>query len=326
MDIFSNYKNIIEKALDRNAPSTTLNESLGYPRSRYELRMFSDDKSSLSLSSTSNLQKITTEMGVVPIQDQQVGHHPDFVHLKGTKNTENHYILSAFIDIRNSTSLFRRYDNETIFIITNTIQLAAIAICTQFGGFIHRLQGDGLFVYFGRKGLPEKDATNHALTALSLFTYFVKSELRELFESRGIEAINTTIGADLGFKKDVLWAMAGIGDMSEITTYSLHTSLASKMQGYAKANQIIVGDNVKKIADFEDFFDVVPDKRYIFKDEAKRFYYTQYIFKSNNYLKSIKDIVTSPTTGRIQFKPKTLSISNTSALKSLAKVNKPYRL
>ncbi len=327
MNIFSNYKNIIEKALDRNDLSKAQESiGLGYPSNRYGLKMFSEDKSLLSLSSVNELQKITNNVKVIPVEEQIVGHHPDFVHLKGTNKTENHYILSTFIDIRNSTSLFRRYDNETIFIITNTIQLAAIAVCTQFGGFIHRLQGDGLFVYFGRKDLNEKDATTHALTALSLFTYFVTNELRELFESKGIEPIHTTIGADLGFKKDVLWAMAGIGNTSEITTYSLHTSLASKMQGYAKANQIIVGDNVKKMEDSEEFFDVVPEKRYIFKDEDKGFYYTQYIFKSNKYLKSIEHIVTSPSTGKIQFKPQTLSISNTSALKDIAKVNKPYRI
>ncbi len=327
MNIFSNYTNIIEKALDRN-DLYKAEESIGlaYPNYRYELKTFSKDKSSLTLSSISDLQQITTKMGVVPIQNQQVGHHPDFIHLKGTKDTENHYILSAFIDIKNSTGLFRRYDNETIYMITNTIQLAAIAICVEFGGFIHRLQGDGVFVYFGRKGLSEKDATIHTLTALSLFTYFVQNDLKKLFESRGIEAIHTTIGADLGFKKDVLWAMAGIGDMSEITTYSLHTSLASKMQRYAKANQIIVGNNVKSIVDFEDFFEVVPDKRYIFQDTARKFYYTQYIFKAIQYIKSRNYIVTSPL-GKIQLKPQTPQFPlDTNPLRNIAKVNKPYRL
>ncbi len=327
MNIFSNYKNIIEKALDQNDLSKAQESiGLGFPLNRYELKMFSEDKSSLSLSSVNELQKMTNNVNIIPMEEQIVGHHPDFRYLKGTKNTENHYILSAFIDIRNSTSLFRRYDNETIFIITNTIQLAAIAICTQFGGFIHRLQGDGLFVYFGRKGLSEEDATNHALIALSLFTYFVKNELKELFESRGIEAIHTTIGVDLGFYKDVLWAMAGIGDTSEITTYSLHTSLASKMQGYAKSNQIIVGHNVKEIVDCDDFFEVVPEKRYIFQDPRKNFNYTQYIFKSIRFIKSREYMVTSPS-GQIHFKPQTTQhYLNTISLKDVAKVNKPYRL
>ena len=266
-------------------------------------------------------------MGVIPIQNQKVGQHPDFIHLKGTNNTEKHYILSAFIDVRKSTSLFKRYNEETVYMITNTVQLAAIAVCSLFGGFIHRLQGDGVFVYFGRKGLSEKKATEHALTALGLFTYFVKNDLQHIFESRGIETIHTTIGADLGFDKDVLWAMAGIENMSEITTYSLHTSLASKMQGSAKANQIVIGDNIKNIIGLEnDLFEVVKEKRYIFQNPEKRFYYTQYIFKWMKFLKGLDYMVTS-NTGKMQIKPQlTVPVGiNTNSLGQTANVNKPYR-
>ena len=329
MNIFSNYKNVIEKALDRNNSSTFLNESkgLGYPNSRYELKTFSHDKSALTLSSINDLQKITSEMGVIPISNQQVGHHPDFIHLKGTNDTEKHYILSTFIDIRKSTNLFKRYDEETIYMITNTVQLAAIAICSLFGGFIHRLQGDGVFIYFGRKGLSEKMATEHALTALSLFTHFIKTDLKQLFDQRGIETIHTTIGADLGFNSDVLWAMAGIGETSEITTYSLHTSLASKMQGYARANQIVIGNNIKDVINLENsLYEVVPEKRYIFENQNINFYYTQYIFKWMKYLKGLRHIATS-VTGKIDLKPQhttSLGIINTDSIRKIASTNKPY--
>lgn len=324
MDIFYNYKNIIEKALDNNSLSKAMNESKEFG---YELEVFNKEKTSLSLSSFTNLQEIASKMGVIPIGGQQVGHHPDFLHLKGTNDTEKHYILSTFIDVRKSTHLFKRYNEKTVYMITNTIQLAAIAVCSLFGGFIHRLQGDGLFVYFGRKGLSQKKATEHALTALSLFTYFVKNDLQQIFERRGIETIHTTIGADLGFDKDVLWAMAGTENTSEITTYSLHTSLASKMQGSAKANQIIVGENIKNIVELDnDVFEVVGEKRYIFQDPDKSFYYTQYIFNWMKFLKSLKDIAIS-TSGKMQIKPQTVlpvKINNDS-LRHIAKVNKPYR-
>src|SRR5690606_523932 len=144
------------------------------------------------------------------------------------------YIVSVFIDISNSTSLFREYEPETILIITNTIQRAAIHTCVTFGGYVHRLEGDGLFVYFGGKGIDKKDATIKAITAASMFTYFVKNDLKKIFDHEGIEDISTKIGMDFGDDDKVLWAKAGIGDCSEITTYSLHTSLASKMQKWAK--------------------------------------------------------------------------------------------
>src|SRR5690606_12612817 len=119
---------------------------------------------------------------------------------------------------------FREYDLETITVITNTIQRAAIHTCVALGGYIHRLQGDGVFVYFGGKGIDKKDANIKAITATSMFTYFVKNDLKKIFDQDGIEDISTRIGIDFGDDENVIWAKAGIGDCSEITTYSLHTN------------------------------------------------------------------------------------------------------
>lgn len=334
MDIFSNYTGIIKKALDHNDLSKSMNESygLGHPTSRYELRTFNDEKSNLTLSSRNDLDSVALKMGVTPILNQKIGHHPDFSHLKHTTNTEKHYIVSAFIDIRKSTNLYKRYDEETIYMITNTIQLAAIAACSIFGGFIQRIQGDGIFVYFGKKGLDKSKANEHALTAVSLFTYFMKNDLKKIFEEKGIETIHTTIGVDFGDDDKVLWAMAGINDTSEIATYSLHTNLASKMQGYARANQIVTGQYVKDKALLDsELYEVVPEKRYIFENPSKSFYYTQYIFNWLKYLKSLNYIATS-STGQLIFKPQDnslttfgVSISNGyDSLKETASLSKPY--
>ena len=83
--------------------------------------------------------------------NQQLGLHPDFEHLKGTDIIEEHYIVSSFIDIKGSTNLFKKFDKQTVFLITNTILKAGIHTMLIFGGYVHRLQGDGLFVYFGDK-------------------------------------------------------------------------------------------------------------------------------------------------------------------------------
>jgi adenylate cyclase len=226
--------------------------------------------------------------------DQKLGEHPHFKHLKETNQTEKHYIVSVFIDIKGSTNLFKEYDLETIAIITNTIQRAAIHTCVAFGGYIHRLQGDGVFVYFGGKGIDKKDANLKAITASSMFTYFVKNDLKKIFDQDGIEDISTRIGIDFGDDEKVIWAKAGIGECCEITTYSLPTNLASKMQSHAKANGIIVGEYVKnKILLNDDLFSLVADsdgkvtRRYIFEDRKHGFLYTQYEFNWSKYLKSL---------------------------------------
>lgn len=325
MNSFNQYKNVIERAL--NSKSGSINESyvgLSYPSKKvFSFNEYKTNKSQLKIAD--DLVNLANKMGAIPIENQIIGHHPDFSHLKHTDGTENHYIISAFIDIKGSTNLFKKYDNETIMIITNAIQLSAISVCKLFGGFVHRLQGDGLFVYFGGKNVEKKQAVNHCLTAVSLFTYFVKNDLKNLFEAKGIEKIYTKIGIDFGDDEEVLWSMAGIDNSSEITTCSLHTSLAAKMQVYAQSNEIIVGQNIKSRAGLkDDFFNIIDEtSRYIYKIPEINFFYTQYKFDWFNFLKSLEYIAVSMN-GNLDFRIAPSIISNIIPLRELASSNKPW--
>ncbi|RYZ21833.1 MAG: adenylate/guanylate cyclase domain-containing protein [Chitinophagaceae bacterium] len=239
---------------------------------------------------------LTLQSVILPqnASEARIGEHPDFRHLKGTDNTSYHYITSVFIDIKGSTSLNDKYDLDTIYLITNTVQSAAIHVCLIFGGHIQRLQGDGVFVYFGGKNITHKDAVTNAVSAASLFTYFVKNDLQSIFEEEGVENICTRTGIDFGDDDQVLWANFGVGECTELTTLSLHTSLAAKMQSYAPKNGIVLGQNVKDKLDVEEnLFDYVRNskgeitQRYIYIGKAKGLYYTQYKFDWQKFLKNL---------------------------------------
>ncbi len=224
----------------------------------------------------------------------QIGLHPDFKHLKGTDDQEYHYIVSVFIDIKGSTNLNDSYELPVIYNITNTVQSAAIHVCLLLGGHIQRLQGDGVFAYFGGKSVTKAEAVKRAVTATSMFTYFVKNDLQRVFEEEGVENISTRTGIDFGDDDEVLWGNFGVGQCIELTTLSLHTSLAPKMQSHASKNGIVVGQNVKdQLMIDEKFFDLVRNsngevtERYIYVGRKKGIYYTQYRFDWFNYLKSL---------------------------------------
>lgn len=241
-----------------------------------------------------NAQPLSTILSPHYLNDAKIGLHPDFIHLKGTSETEEHYIVSVFIDIKGSTDLFKEYDKVDVYRITNTIQSAAIHTCLALGGHIQRLHGDGVFAYFGGKNKTKEDATHDALVACSMFTYFVKNDLKNVFLEEGVEDIRTRIGVDFGDDDDVLWANFGLLDVNELTTISLHTSLASKMQAHAKPNGIVVGQNVRDKLTLDDsFYDLVRDsygevkKRYIFSNPKDNFYYTQYCFDWYKFLKTL---------------------------------------
>jgi adenylate cyclase len=229
------------------------------------------------------------------------GDHPEFAHLKNG-GKEYHYAVSMFIDIQGSTNLNKKYDLEQIHLIKNTVLNAAIQTCAIFDGHIQRLQGDGLFVYFVRKGLAKKEAIRGAVNAASFFSYFIKYELKKVFEQEGIENIKTRIGIDFGDDDKVLWAPYGFGKCQELTTTSLHTDLAAKLQSCASPNCIMVGDNIKSNVDLlEEYYKrkteansstVDESMRYVFKDDINKFYYSQWEFQWMKYLKEFPFIGT----------------------------------
>lgn len=100
------------------------------------------------------------------------------------------------------------------------------------------------FYLFWKKGFRGEKSYITCTNSIKPIYVFYKNEVKILFEQKGLDPIYTRIGVDFGGMDDVLWAMAGVDNISEIATYSLYTSLASKMQGYAKSNQIIIGKNI----------------------------------------------------------------------------------
>lgn len=285
--------NRLEKSLTMSDVFSNLNTSI-QPKLR-QAKMLTEQR---LFSQTQHLNLPLLNNIATGMANSKIGIHPDFGHLKDTDKTENHYIVSVFIDIMGSTNLFKKYKLEEIFVITNTIQCAAIHTCLRFGGHVQRLQGDGVFAYFGGKTTNRKFAIEMSLLACSMFTYFVKNDLRNVFESDGIEDIKTRIGIDFGDDDKVLWANFGMLDVSELTTLSLHTSLASKMQAYAKPNGIVIGKNVVEKSSLDSsFYDYVRnskdevEKYYIFEDVKNNFRYSQHEFKWFNFLKKLPYII-----------------------------------
>lgn len=140
-----------------------------------------------------SLEEFSSMTGMIPNFSQKLGSHPDFSSLKGNSSIENHYIVSMFIDIKGSTNLFKKYHPALVFYISNTIQKVAIHTSLIFGAYVQRLHGDGLFVYFGGKRIAKEVAVQRALQCASVYSYFIKNDLKNLFNEAGIETIYTRV-------------------------------------------------------------------------------------------------------------------------------------
>lgn len=229
-----------------------------------------------------SLREIADMFSIKEIKAPTCGAHPDFKHLKLTGKTENHWIVSMFMDVKGSTNFHHKYDLEQIQEIIQTIVTASIDTIGLFGGHVQRMQYDGVFAYFGGKGKNKLEAIKNAINTATLFSQFIQHELE--FNDPDIGNVYTRVGIDFGDNNDVMWCVFGTDSCYEITTNSLHTSLAVKMQSHAKNNGIVIGKNIKDhLTDLSKYMRLVEDKPYIFQN-AKIGLYGQYSFAWEEYL------------------------------------------
>lgn len=223
-----------------------------------------------------------------------IGVHPDFEDLLETES-RNQYICSVFLDISGSTKLGMKFPLSTVRFYKNAILRSAIELFQVFDGHIHRLQGDAVFAYFGHKDMKKSDAIINALNAASLMQSFNKYTLSEFFEKNGLEPLRIRIGIDVGDDHQVLWSSYGLGNITEITTTSIHTDLAAKLQGKAPRNNIMIGENVFSYIDLpEEFIKIKTfikngekqEDKYVLNDTHLKAYYQMRIFDWEQYLSS----------------------------------------
>lgn len=321
MKLYSDYlkriKDVTERHFDYNLEkgfrsNYTFNESRDLSNSNLS-------KGKPNISPQDSLKPIATLLGLKEIKAPKNGDHPDFTHLRHTNSSEYHNIVSAFIDVKKSTNLFRTYTKEEIQYIIQTILLASTHTCALLGGHIQRMQFDGIFVYFGGRNIKKEDAIKQAITATSLFTYFVKYELKEVFQQNEIERIFTRTGIDFGDDSDVFWSVYGSGDCTELTTTSLHTSLAPKMQSNAESNGIVVGENiVNRLSVDSQYCEVLRNEdssfNYIFTNPD----YKQYKFNWSSYLCKTYSFFKKDENGKLYIDYE-VGISNQNRLENLEK-------
>lgn len=330
-EIYKNYadnvKSLLANEQRRGALSKGNHSTFTGNISKESVKLMNESK---DISLFNSLQPLSRISGHKLKYHEKPGLHPDFSGIKTSDESENHYITSMFIDIKNSTGLFRNYTPTSVSNITTAIQKVAMHTCWYFNGYIQRFHGDGLLVYFGGKNRTISESVNDAINAASFFSYFMRVDLKEAFQEQDIDRIFTRIGIDTGYEEDVVWHLAGKGECSEVTTCSLHTSLAAKMQNNADSNGIMLGDNVKNNLTLDnELFSIKKDNygeedRYIFQIPKESFYYTQWKFNWENYLKK-HPLLQSDSEGKFYFKDEQSNPSlNNEFLKQNVQGYRPY--
>lgn len=298
MSLFDNYRTGLENVLGRkgdflskglNEPYALLNESR---------KSFSSVPSTIEPNAKTILEFDSSQLekyfgpNRYSFDNVNIGNHPDFKFLEGNQ-TIKHHCVSMFVDIKGSTRLQLKYSLEEVRMIKNTLLTLCINVVSHFGGHVHRLQGDAAFVQFVRKDSNPNESVINALNAGSVICQVVSEDLSSAFESYGLDPIKIRVGIDYGSDEEVMWSRYGIANCDELTTTSIHTDLAAKLQHKASVNSIRIGKNLVDTIEMKEDYISTPkilkngeyvEDRYII--QSPDFNYRQFDFNWKKYLNS----------------------------------------
>jgi adenylate cyclase len=229
-----------------------------------------------------------------------IGDHPDFAHLAGTDLEEYHFVATLFMDIAGSTRLGRLYPLSTVKRIKNGFMSLAIEIVQAFDGHVHRLQGDAVMAYFGRKGMCREQATIDAINAATMIRYLAEKIVEPGVLEMGIDPPpGIRLGLDYGPDDHVLWSSYGYPGVSEVTATSFYVDAAAKLQGSAGKNQLMIGQSIRDFLDLpEDLIvqkletrdgqkQMVPYLQPNHTDRSgKPFNYRQFVFDCDSFIRT----------------------------------------
>ncbi len=283
MSVFNPYLNVIKKAVQQDPKLQQRLFSAEQEDSAFDTSYIKALRKELPNSKSINESvSLIKGMGAPIVGDlPELGNHPDFNYLRYTDETEDHWIISGFIDVKDSTKLFNRFTKATVALITEGIVQASIFAVNLCDGYVHRIQGDGLMVYFGGRDKDKAESVKNALKAFAMISYFVKNDLRDFFAANSVTEIFTRAGLDLGHNNQVRWLYSGSGFAGEVTTCSLHTSLAPKMQSNAVNNGVVVGQNIVSQMAVRKYF---TEKRNPIWEYGDGRTYSQYDFNWDKYI------------------------------------------
>jgi class 3 adenylate cyclase/plastocyanin len=165
---------------------------------------------------------------------------------------QNRVMTIVFWDISNFsklTEVFKEHP-ELIAVFLNEYLGLAVPIIHEYGGIIDKFIGDGILAYFGFKE-PDDDgsigASNAIIAALRIkkaFQFFKKNWL-DIWST--VTSFDTNIDIKCGINTgSVLVGLMGSQERDQFTVIGTHVNLASRMEGIAEADQIVISQYTKE--------------------------------------------------------------------------------
>ncbi|HET8848009.1 MAG TPA: adenylate/guanylate cyclase domain-containing protein [Nitrososphaeraceae archaeon] len=165
---------------------------------------------------------------------------------------QNRVMTIVFWDISNFSKLTEVFKDhpELIAVFLNEYLGVAVPIIHECGGIIDKFIGDGILAYFGFKEQDDDGsigASNAIIAALRIkkaFQFFKKNWL-DIWST--VTNFDTNIDIKCGINTgSVLVGLMGSQERDQFTVIGTHVNLASRMEGIAEADQIVISQYTKE--------------------------------------------------------------------------------
>ena len=165
---------------------------------------------------------------------------------------QNRAMTIVFWDISNFSKLTEIFKDhpELIAVFLNEYLGVAVPIIHEYGGIIDKFIGDGIMAYFGFKETDDDGsigASNAIIAALKIkkaFQFFKKNWL-DIWST--VTNFDTNIDIKCGINTgSVLVGLMGSQERDQFTVIGTHVNLASRMEGIAEADQIVISQYTKE--------------------------------------------------------------------------------
>ena len=165
---------------------------------------------------------------------------------------QNKEMTIVFWDISNFSKLTEIFKDhpELIAVFLNEYLGVAVPIIHEYGGIIDKFIGDGLLANFGFEETDDDGsigASNAIIAALKIkkaFQFFKKNWL-DIWST--VTNFDTNIDIKCGINTgSVLVGLMGSQERDQFTVIGTHVNLASRMEGIAEADQIVISQYTKE--------------------------------------------------------------------------------
>lgn len=190
----------------------------------------------LSLGDRKRFMRAAAQLPGEPTQGTGVqGQSPEAVD---QTHAERRRLTVMFVDLIGSTALSSRLDPEEMSEVIHSYQDAVAGVVTRFEGHIAQYLGDGVLCYFGWPRALE-DAAERAVGA----GLAIKDAVAKVTACS--EPLTCRVGIATGLV--VVGEMTVGGISHENTAIGDTPNFAARLQGYAKAGQVVISESTKQL-------------------------------------------------------------------------------